>query len=135
MCSALPLLYPRNTVAAIARPARTTCLRGHRENKRSSVARVSTVGARGSNRVIFEKRVPCTHVESGKRHTRLQRKETADSSAWNHIFRFQRRGPPGRKVRKLMSLRHTHGSAPKSPCPPCQNTVQRKRSELLVEQN
>ena len=47
----------KNTVvaAAIARPARTRCQRGHRERKRSCVARVSTVGAQGSTRADFRK--------------------------------------------------------------------------------
>ena len=34
--------------------------------------------------------------------------ETANSSAWNHISNFQRRGPPPRRARKLLSLCHTH---------------------------
>ena len=44
-------------VAAIAKAARTInrCLRGHREKKRSALARVSTVGARGSKRADFLK--------------------------------------------------------------------------------
>ena len=40
---------------AIARPACTRCLRRHREEKRSYVARVSTVGARGRERADFRK--------------------------------------------------------------------------------
>ena len=40
--------------------------------------------------------------------------ETANSSACNHIFNFQRRGPPRRRARKLLSLCHTHGSAPRN---------------------
>ena len=53
-CSSAAL--SKNTVAAaIARPARTRCQRGHRERKRSCVARVSTVGAQGSTRADFRK--------------------------------------------------------------------------------
>ena len=52
--------------------------------------------------------------------------ETANSSACNHIFNFQRRGPPRRRARKLLSLCHTHGSATRSPYLPCQIMVQRK---------
>ena len=37
--------------------------------------------------------------------------ETANSSAWNHIFNFQRRGPPRRRARKLLSRCCTHGTA------------------------
>ena len=32
-----------------------------------------------------------------------------NSSAWNHVFNFQRRGPCRRRARKLLSLCHTHG--------------------------
>ena len=56
MCSVtLTLLYPRTQVTvAIARPSCTRCLRGHRERKRSSVAR----GSKGEVRQpIFEKRL------------------------------------------------------------------------------
>ena len=56
-----------------------------------------------------------------------------NSSAWNHIFNFQRRGPPRRRPQKPLSLCHTHGSAPRSPCLPCQIMVQRESSKL--EQN
>ena len=56
--------------------------------------------------------------------------ETTNSSAWNHIFNFQRRGAPRRRARKLVSLCHTHGSSPRSPYPPCQIVVQEKSSEL-----
>ena len=53
-CSSAALA--KNTVAAaIARPARTRCLREHRERRQSSVANVSTVGARGSKRADIEK--------------------------------------------------------------------------------
>ena len=45
--------------------------------------------------------------------------ETANSSAWNHIFQFRRRSLDG-KSRKLLSLPHTHESAPWSPYLPCQ---------------
>ena len=38
--------------------------------------------------------------------------ETANSSAWNHIIKFQRRGPPRRRARKVLSIGRTHGSAP-----------------------
>ena len=54
-CSSAALSNNTAVVAAIARPARTRCLRGHREKKRSSVARVSTVGARGSKRADLKK--------------------------------------------------------------------------------
>ena len=56
--------------------------------------------------------------------------ETVISSAWNHIFNFQRRDPPRRRSRKLLSLCHTHGGAPRSPYLPCQIRVQRENSEL-----
>ena len=36
--------------------------------------------------------------------------EIANSSAWNHIFKFRRQGRDGRRSRKLLSLCHTHGS-------------------------
>ena len=35
-------------------------------------------------------------------------------SAWNHISNLQRQGPPRRRTRKVLSLWHTHGSAPRS---------------------
>ena len=47
-------------------------------------------------------------------------------------FQIQRRGRDGRS-RKLLSLCHTHGSAPRSPYMPCQIMDQWKSSEL--EQN
>ena len=59
--------------------------------------------------------------------------EKANSSAWNHIFKFRRRGRDGRRSRKLLSLCHTHGSAPRSPHLPYQIMDSWKSSEL--EQN
>ena len=41
--------------------------------------------------------------------------EMTSSSAWNHIFKFRPRGRDGRRSPKLLSLCHTHGSAPRSP--------------------
>ena len=38
-------------------------------------------------------------------------KETANPSAWSHIFNFQRLSPPRRRARKLLSLCHTHECA------------------------
>ena len=127
-CAALS----KNTVAAaIARPARTRCLRGHREKKRSSVAHASTVGARRSRRADiiktstgtrYVRRDSSCSLYSSKTYTSYLAtvQETAKSSAWNDIFNFQRRGPPRRKVRNLLSLCHTHGSPPRSPYLPCQ---------------
>ena len=46
--------------------------------------------------------------------------KTTNSSAWNHIFKTQRRGPPRRRTRKVLSLWQTHGSAPRSSYLPCQ---------------
>ena len=59
--------------------------------------------------------------------------ETAKSSAWNHIFKFRRRGRHGRSSRKLLPLCHPHRSAQRSLYLPCQITNYRKSSEL--EQN
>ena len=56
--------------------------------------------------------------------------KTVNSSAWNQFFNFQRRGPPRRRARKLLSLCHTHGSALRNPYLPCQIIVQRKSSEV-----
>ena len=53
-CSSAALSENR-VAAAIARPARTRCRPGHRERKRISVARVSTVGGRGSMRADLKK--------------------------------------------------------------------------------
>ena len=39
--------------------------------------------------------------------------ETENSSAWNHISKNQRRDPPRRRARKVLSLWHTHGTAPR----------------------
>ena len=69
-----------------------------------------------------------------KKYTWLRTvQKTANSSAWNHIFNFQGRGPPRKRARKLLLLSHTHESAPRNPYLPCQIMVQRKSSEL--EQN
>ena len=38
----------------------------------------------------------------------------------NKNFKFQRRGPPQRMARHVLSLWHTHGSAPGNSCLPCQ---------------
>ena len=38
--------------------------------------------------------------------------KTENSSAWNHTFKLQRRGPL-RKTREVLSLWHTHGNAQK----------------------
>ena len=46
LCSSAALSEKTAVAAAIARPACSRCLRGHREEKRSSVVRVSTGGAR-----------------------------------------------------------------------------------------
>lgn len=43
--------------------------------------------------------------------------ETANSTAWNHISKLERRIPPPRTERKLLPLCHTHGSAPRRPMP------------------
>ena len=54
---------------------------------------------------------------------------TANSSAWNHILKLRRGGPDERKSQKLLSPRHTHGSAPRSPYYlPCQIIDQWKSS-------
>ena len=72
----------------------------------------------------------------GKEHLATVR-ETDRSSAWNHIFKFQRRGPPVRRTWKVLSLWHAHGSAPRSSYLPCQNLARWKHSELLqsIKQN
>ena len=77
MICSFAVLSNNKVAAAIGRPARTGCLRGHREKKRSSVARVSTVGAWGSKRAEFLKneyqvRTPCV---SSKTYTWLQCKK------------------------------------------------------------
>ena len=56
--------------------------------------------------------------------------ETAISSAWNHIFHIQQRGPPRRSARKLLSRCQTRRSASRSPCLPWQPMDQPKNSEL-----
>ena len=73
-------------------------------------------------------RAPARSTAGKKYLAALQ--ETTNSSAWNHIFNFQRRGPPRRRARKLLSLCHTLWSAPRSPYLPCHL---KKSSEL--EQN
>ena len=79
-CSSAALSKNTVVAAAIARPARTRCQRGHRERKRSCVARVSTVGARGSTRADFflNKYVytsSCSFYSSSKKYTWLDYKK------------------------------------------------------------
>ena len=56
--------------------------------------------------------------------------DTTNSSAWNHIFIFRRRGRGARRSRKLLPLCHTRGSAPRSPYLPYQIMDSWKNSEL-----
>lgn len=59
--------------------------------------------------------------------------ETANSNAWNNTFKLQRRGPPRRRARKLLSLCHTRKACTKksiSDLP--KNLDQWKKSELEV---
>ena len=140
MCSvAVPLLYPRTQADAIARLARTRCLRGHRE-KTEICGACFDCRCKGEQESRFLKneynvriyvRRSCSSYSSIKFARRVR--ETANSIAWNHAFNFQRRGPPRRRPRKLLSLCHTHGSSPRNPYLPCQIVVQRKSLEL--EQN
>ena len=67
---------------------------------------------KGGRETISHNRVPgdtSTYVVSSKKYTMYlaTARETANSSAWNHIFYFQRRGPPRRRARKLLSLCHS----------------------------
>ena len=59
--------------------------------------------------------------------------DTANSSAWKHIFNFQRRGPPRKMARKLLELCHTHRSAPRSPYLPCPNYGSKGKLGARVE--
>ena len=58
LCCSSAVLSNNTVAAVIAKPARILyrCQRGHREGKRNSVVRVSTVVARGINEPIFLKR-------------------------------------------------------------------------------
>ena len=67
---------------------------------------------------------------SGKGKNLAAVQETENSSAWNHIFKLQRRDPPRRRTRKMLSLWHAHGSAPRSSYPVCQTLARWKHSEL-----
>ena len=136
-CSSVAL-STNTAAAAISRPAPARCQRGHRERKWSFVARVSTVGARGSKRADFLKTstnscsfLVDTTVANILDYDTVQ--GTANLSVWNRIFKFWRRGRDGRRSRKLLSLCHTYGSEPRSPSLPCQIMDQWKSSEL--EQN
>jgi len=109
--------------AAIARPPCTRCLRGHREEKRSSVARVSTVAAREGERRFLTteyqvirvrtswavKSIPCTWLQHEKRQ--IQAPGTIFSTFSDDV-RLEGHGNCCRFA--------THGSAPRSPCLPCQ---------------
>ena len=65
-------------------------------------------------------RAPDPSTTAARNILRYTVQETANSSAWNHIVKFQRRVRDGRRSRKLLSLCHTYGSAPRSPYLPCQ---------------
>ena len=56
--------------------------------------------------------------------------ETQNSSAWDHIFNIQRQGPPRRRTRKVLSLWHNHGKAPRGSYPACPILARWKLSEL-----
>ena len=70
----------------MARPACSRCLRGHREEKWSYVARVSTVGAWGNESQFLKKRVPGTYVVSSKKYTWLQYKKRQIQSRLEPYF-------------------------------------------------
>ena len=64
---------------------------------------------------------PCSFYSRKNKHlTSTILRETEISSAWNHIFKLERRGPPRKRRRKLLSLWHTYGSAPWSSYLSCQ---------------
>ena len=56
--------------------------------------------------------------------------ETAVFCAWNHCCKLDRRCPPRTRARKQLSLRHTHGSAPRRLYLPCQIVDQCEISKL-----
>ena len=79
-------------------------------------------------RVHNRTRVSCSFY-SGKKYTSrylVTVQQTANSSAWKHIFNFQRRGPTRRSCKELSPCR-THESAPRSPYLRCQTMVQRQQ--------
>ena len=129
LCSSAAL-SKKTVAAAIARPACTRCLRGHREAKRSSVA-CFDCRRKGEQESQFLKNGYSTRYVRREQYKIYLAtvQETTNSSAWNHMFNFQRRGPPRRRSWKLLSLCHTHRSAPRSPYLPCQIMVQRNSSE------
>ena len=82
------------------------------------MARVSTVRARGRE-PIFEKRVPPgTSMYVRREHQKIYLttvQETANSSAGTTFSTFTAVTSARRRARKLLSLCHTHGSAPRGP--------------------
>ena len=114
--------------AAIARPARTInrCLRGHRKKKREFCRACFDCRLRGEHERRFLKN---EYVQYCTRYTyqvcrksfnsfyRKQYKiysakstyvlETSNSSVWNHIFNFHRRGPPRRSTETAVALPHS----------------------------
>ena len=132
LCSSVAL-SEKTAAAAIARPACTRCLRGHREEKRSSVARVSTVGARGSERVDFRK-TSTRYVRREQSKIYLATaQETAKFKRLELHFQLSATRSASKEGTETAADFATHGSAPRSPYLPCQTMVQRKSSEL--EQN
>ena len=84
-CSSAALSKNTAVAAAIARPACTRCLRGHRERKRSSVAfRLSAQGGQESQYLKNEYGLlaPPTTTENVLGYSSTK---TANSSTWNHI--------------------------------------------------
>ena len=53
--------------------------------------------------------------------------ETANSNPWNHIFNFQRRGPPRRRARKLVSLLPHSRECTKEPISALPNNGSKKK--------
>ena len=115
--------------AAIAGPSRTRCAAGVSGEK---TERDGTVGARGSKRVVFEKTGTnsCSLCDSKNIYLANRTRNCKFKRLEPHFQKFKRRGPPRRKARKLLSLCHTHGSAPRSPYLPCQILVQKKSSDV-----
>ena len=85
-------IHDTAVAAAIVRPARTRCQRGHRERNRISVARVSTVGASGRKRADYEKASTSScsfYYDCSKKNTWLQyrkRQNQAPGTAFPFFF-------------------------------------------------
>ena len=116
-CSSAALSKNTVVAAAIARPARTiigVCAGIGREN--GALWRVFRLSAQGALRrerlrtVLFFDEYGLLLILRRQQKIKIYLatvQETANSSAWNHIFNFRRRGPPRRRARNLLPLCHS----------------------------